>query len=542
MKNVPVFDLLDDEVIVSIFLMLFETGFRFDGINFVWSCKRIRKVFTRNVYGVGTGVGHLDYVNYLDSHMTRVIDLTDLKSKIKSRSFTKQRTLELQSCEFVRTFLMSDDELALHCSNYCCSESRNRVNSNQNVKYSLEPAIQNARYVSSSKNGEIVHYCYHTQKSLPNEFPPRRSYISKVAVDAASVENALQLDCTDIVSTFRFNSIDASPDGRFCMIRIGEYVESQVFVWDTETNTTFRITLVIPLTHGVVVIEEASPARAWWASKEDGKYHLLVAWQGDIFFHEGDAIANTTGFAIVCHSHGPNEKFESQSILLDFQFAQTFNAHFSEWTAAIYIRYIDGKFAFLMYDFHPDNASLEVYSISASTTPNPVFGEANHELFTSPISTCVSSDRSRIAILAEGCTNCLSAPPPNGTDENGAVISKSLILILFTKAPGQKIYYRQCGGRDEVYLSKHATQPSALCWQIDFSPCGSFISVVYTLNQLSIIGDQNYPSVYFVKMGASGLVPSRAVTNSKTRQLSWRNYSSILAMIKYGAVTFNYRN
>lgn len=491
-------------------------------------------------------VGVSMYRNYLDWCRTRCLYVksdSDLKLKLETCAFTKQRREERGNKSIMETIFKADRDMVLHCSNDCCAPARANFNDDRANACTVSPAVQSVRYVASAtdEEGNDVHFLYRTRRHGIRSNHIVLHVITRRVYKRGKLVRESELRCSELPNAMeQFTCMKCCPLGRFCAISYlwrrtpdddtteAPLLFQELAVWDSAQTAKLdvrRIRLNLELKYGIEVCRPSFFQDFWWATDDaTGIDHFLVAWNVTLDVQHS-ANHSLNGFAIVDHT-------QYQRLVLDVQASSLLNSHFCGWYGVLFRQYSDGKKSAVAYEFKNGPDQINVSSISAANGPKSPVGTAHHEFFINPISACITSDGQRVAILAQTTMHLFSQPPSTQVP-----YVSHCILALFTKSRQSNYYYRERGGRDETYLPFPTQQNIHDGWSLSMSPCNSLISVVYTLNlRLSTPQDRTpYPSAFFVQINPSGIACTNPILNAKLRLLTWTP-NCVLLVLRYGAV------
>ena len=543
---------LDDDAILCIFQNVFIWGGRLDGLYFVSTCRRLWDIFGPS------GIGARCYQNYKASFSTRVMGLDgNLEEKVCGELFLHQRNRELATLDTINAVHNADLNQALHCAHDCCLQHRLEFNSKKKNKCIVYPAAKSVRLIVSTrdfKGGDDIYFLYHTERT------PKRStevsvmhvitkwrraiaaatgVVGAVGAVGAAWERVGRLNLSAMTNVVFEHLVDmnCSPDGRSMGLQIlthGQSCQVECLVWNT-TDTDFplwpiRLDQTLRCKWmGTMYSEETADRTVvynWWATDIHGNHHHLIAWK-TIFRQDGSLFGMLNGFAVSDHTQG----VDSPVLLLNAPCSNLNSATYGQWRLLTYRQYVDGKMSPIIYDLEgvPFGDRVKTWSVSCTTNPVAIIGQASRELFFNPVSACISPSGDKLAILSTWCEHQCSQRPVDTDDRS------HLLLTLFTRSPDSYFYYRQFGARDEVHLPIYPRLQRTNGWFLDFTPCGSIIQVVYCAHLYVTPEAAAHPTVYFCRLAPRGISRSKPIMNTKVKQITWLG-SNALISLKHGAV------
>ena len=519
------FEVLSDDLLVSIFVFIFAYGNRYDGCNFAITCRRFKYIFGKD------GPGYILFKNYKSSFLTPFAssNIGKLRS-VETNWFTKQYKREHCSAHMASNLVRADSHNVLHCANECCLDSRKAFNNERSNSCTIKSMATLARLVSSAinDNGDEVHYLYNKARGSEEHVICRRVYKTGRLVDKVILRIA------ELLSDFHtLIGMKASLDGEFLAF---DYMSNQnnghsqplmkIAIWDYKLDSMKHIECDLQLNPVNTTARTLSYGHYWWVSGQGGEQHLLTTCE--IFFYrdnDGHRVLKN-GFAILDHSTDP------PTIKLPFQLTSILHSYFSGWRGVIFHRYTHGGFSASVYDFEHGPDHIRVYNLSSSTNPCSMVASASHEMFHHPYSTCISSDGQHVVVLCASCTHSYSFPV---TKHNDSVNTRYLMAVHFTKSPNGNYFYRRLAAKDELYFSYQDQGQAAFLWDVSMSPCNSILYIVNKMNNIVRYGANANQSAFFAKISNDGLSQLNPIANGLVRQITWIP-NCMTIMLKYGAV------
>lgn len=548
---------LDDDAIICIFQHVFIWGGRLDGVYLVSTCRRLWDIFGPS------GIGTRCYQNYKASFFTRVVGLDgNLEEKVCGELFLHQRNRELATLDTINALHNADLNQVLHCANDCCLQHRLEFNAKKKNKCKVYPAAKSVRLIVSTqdfKGEDDIYFLYQTERSQRRSTEVSVIHVitkwrRAMATGATGAVGAawervgrlnLSENTTDGLAFEHLVDMNCSPDGRNVGLRILTHTTNspqvECLVWNTmDTGSPvplrpIRLDQTLQCKWMGTMYTEEKADRAvvynWWATDVHGNHHHLVAWK-TIFREDGSLLGMLNGFAVSDHTDG----VDSPVLLLNAPCSNLNSATYGQWRLLTYRQYVDGKMSPIVYDLEGVlfGERVKTWSVSCTTNPVSIIGQASRELFFNPVSACISPSGDKLAILSTWCEHQCSQRPMDTDDRS------HLLLTLFTRSPDSYFYYRQFGARDEVHLPIYPRLQRTNGWFLDFTPCGSIIQVVYCTNLYVTPEAAAHPTVYFCRLTSCGISRSKPIMNTKVKQITWLG-SNALISLKHGAVLVELR-
>ena len=538
----PTITSLSDDCVLAIVQVLIVCEDRSAACCFASSCKTFASVFLAK-----DGLGYSLFLNYANSFKTRCVDRTKEALLSPSFPFTAQVKRERNASSWVKSIFQASRSLSMHCATDCCMHSRNVFNlEHRKHNCRLVVAAKSVRKIVLAESSRLpTAFLYYTERG----FVAGRSNITHILARHVYADESMQTT-TSVVRCDMTSSIVsvaspllflASPDGNHCAIRSFSTSGPQlIHVWRASRQAQLgngdaadvleRQLLDRKLLSLQSFANEADddvdaemqvfqPRFVWWASTEAGSggSRLMIAWS---------RTAAPLGIVVVKHTiHAAVSASQSanvQTCTLPFVPCRSLTYGASDLWFGMFQPYSAiNRHALYIFDAR-NAASVRKYDV-LSVTRNQLtdLQYRQRETFKNPISMCISSDGRRVAVLSEKCTHSNLAPQKEGEEDAHL---PTLSLALFTRNDDERVFLRESPSGDEVRVPYDPMHQSIAGWKIEFSPCTSFITMVYVLNQQTILIHDPYPSAYFVRITPRGIQRSLPITHCKIRQVCWTRH------------------
>ena len=164
------------------------------------------------------------YRNYLDWCRTRCLYVksdSDLRFKLETFAFTKQRREERQNKSIMESIFKADRDMVLHCSNDCCAPARTNFNDDRANACTVSPAVQSVRYAVSAtdEEGNDVHFLYRTRRHGIRSNHIVLHVITRRVYKRGKLVRESELRCSELPTAMeQFTSMKCCPLGRFCAV------------------------------------------------------------------------------------------------------------------------------------------------------------------------------------------------------------------------------------------------------------------------------------------------------------------------------------
>lgn len=537
---------LDNDCLIAIFVELYTQRHVYAATCFIRTCSKLRILFR------DPNTGNPHYEEAKGVSLTRMPVRNDVPYP-----YTHQLARETTSKKRIFGFYKACEMMAMHCATECCADTRlqfNRLHGRRHV--TIAPAATGVRLVASCEQSDACFF-YGTERATSGS-GRKATHVSVLRrIDATGTKSA-QLNIAPLF--IKPMQLVPSPDGKHCAMTSVDNDRVSVYVWKVEADT-------VCILSRPELAEGYNPQCVWWArdATDRTKWHLLVAWH-DAFYDDLSVImfrsrsappaklgvydygTELTSAPELMHSWTvPNPPSENED--------QVGWPHFQrmsgvDWGLAVMYRTYDTR-GIDSDVFESGNAACFRCTVLSCTNLHPPYHlctynpacvyppqalNAEFETVNLPIAMALSPSGMHVALLAVNFRHEWDKP-----------INKPFVcLALYSWDPKLKSFVKTLGPKDYLCITLVGYDTKQSGWEIVFSPCGAYITLVYaknrygfethTLEEYPKPRGASEPAVHVIHIHPTlGLRRAQPVDCPTIRQLSW-NDDALLVMPKHGAV------